>query len=173
MKRSVILSLACAALLLSGCDFMRTLAGRPTSADLEAKRVAIRKAREEARRQAVLDSLERVRKHREDSLAALEVRLLDSLAHARRKLLVSGLNKEPLETKYCIIVASYGTRSNAEAKVARCLDAGYPASVVPFRSGLNAVGVCPSDSINVILKRYRELTGNGICPPDGWILVNE
>jgi len=173
MKGSVILSILCAALLLSGCDFMRTLAGRPTSADLEAKRAAIRQAQEEARLQAVQDSLERVRKHREDSLAALEVRLLDSLSHARRKLLVSGMNREPLQTKYCIIVASYGTRSNAEAKVARCVEAGYPASVILFRSGLNAVGVCPSDSIDETLKRFRELTGNGVCPPDGWILVND
>ena len=44
MKRSVILILACAALLLSGCDFVRTLAGRPTSDDLEVKRSHIERA---------------------------------------------------------------------------------------------------------------------------------
>ena len=173
MKRSLILSLACAALLLSSCDFMRTLAGRPTSAQLYEKYVAIRQEKEEARLQARRDSLQQVRQHEADSLAALEKRVLDSLKHARRKLLNTGMNKEPLGAKYYIIVASYGTRSNAENKVERCIDAGYPACVILFRSGLNAVGVCPSNSIHETVKRFNELTGNGICPPDGWILVNE
>ena len=49
MKRSVILILACAALFLSGCDFVRTLAGRPTSDDLEVKRSNIERAENVAR----------------------------------------------------------------------------------------------------------------------------
>ena len=45
--------------------------------------------------------------------------------------------------------------------------------IISFRNGLLAVAVCPSDSLNETVKKLRELRGNGICPPDGWILVNE
>ena len=52
--------LAAAVLLAGGCDFFRGLAGRPTSADIEAKREVI--ARAEAAQKARLDSLAAVEK---------------------------------------------------------------------------------------------------------------
>jgi hypothetical protein len=173
MKRSVLLFLALAAVLAGGCDFVRTLAGRPTSDDLAVKRSTIERAQNAARYQARLDSLERVRQREVESLAALDARVLDSLKQAPRKLLKSGLNKEPIDAKYHIIVAAYSSPANAEAKVSRCVEAGYTARIIVSRSGLNAVGVCPSDHISETMKWYRELRGNGICPPDGWILVYE
>ena len=42
-----------------------------------------------------------------------------------------------------------------------------------FRNGMLAIAVCPSDDLNVTLRKLRELRGKGICPEDGWILVNE
>ena len=61
MKRSLIIAFALVT-LVSSCDFVRTLAGRPTSAQLEQIRQQ-RMAAEEARHQATLDSMERVQKH--------------------------------------------------------------------------------------------------------------
>ena len=81
MKRSYILAFFAVMLLVSGCDFFRKVAGRPTSADLQAKRTEItyveaQKA-ELAREQARLDSLEAVaQKERE----AREMAERDSLA---------------------------------------------------------------------------------------------
>ncbi len=176
MKRFVLL-FACAAVLLSGCDFLRSLAGRPTSEDLEAKRAVIELAREEARRQAELDSLERVRRRMADSLAALEEHLLDSLTQTRGTILnptrLGGLYTTKLEAKYYIIVGAFRTRSYAERKLNKCSEAGYTATIISFRNGLLAVGVCPSDSINDTWNKLRELRGTDICPKDAWILVNE
>jgi hypothetical protein len=56
MKKSMILMLMVALPLLTGCDFFRKLAGRPTSEDIENKRVAIMRA-EEAAHQARQDSI--------------------------------------------------------------------------------------------------------------------
>jgi hypothetical protein len=178
MKRSFILSIACAALfLVSGCDFLRTLSGRPTSEDLETKRAAIARAQEEARAQARIDSLERVRKHLEDSLAALDAHLLDSLSQTRGTILnpsrLGGLFTTKLEAKYYIIVGAFRTRSYAERKLESCNNEGFTGTIISFRNGLLAVGVCPSDSLNETLKRLHEMRGNGICPKDAWILVNE
>ena len=178
MKRSVILLLACAALLLGGCDFVRTLAGRPTSDDLEVKRSTIERAENAARYQARIDSLDQVLAHRADSLAALDAHLLDSLSQTKGTILnptkMGGLYTTKLASRYYIVVGAFRTRSYAERKLTRRSEAGYrDATIISFRNGLLAVAVCASDSLNETLKKLRELRGNGICPPDGWILVNE
>ena len=177
MKRSVILILACAALLLSGCDFVRTLAGRPTSDDLEVKRSHIERAENVARYQARIDSLERVRVRLADSLAALDAHLLDSLSQTKGTILnptkMGGLYTTKLESRYYIVVGAFRTRSYAERKLTECNKAGYTATIISFRNGLLAVAICPSNSLNESLKVLREVRGNGICPQDGWILVNE
>ena len=177
MKRSVILILVSAALVLSGCDFVRTLAGRPTSDDLEVKRSTIERAENVARYQARIDSLERVRAHLADSLAELDKYLLDSLSQTKGTILnptkMGGLYTTKLASRYYIVVGAFRTRSYAERKLNECNKAGYTATIISFRNGLLAVSVCPSNSLNETLKKLRELRGNGICPEDGWILVNE
>ena len=175
MKRLLILLAACA-VLFQGCDFVRTLAGRPTAGQVEAIRKE-RLAAEEARHQARLDSMKRVQQQMADSLAALESYLLDSLSQAKGTILnpskLGGLFTTRLDTKYCIVVGAFRNRSYAERKLKACNEAGYTATIISFRNGLNAVSVCPSDNLNETLKTLRQLRGNGICPQDGWILVNE
>ena len=178
MKRSVILILACATLVLGGCDFVRTLAGRPTSDDLEVKRSNIERAENVARYQARIDSLERVRTRLADSLAALDAHLLDSLSQTKGTILnptkMGGLYTTKLASRYYTVVGAFRTRSYAERKLTKCNEAGYrDATIISFRNGLLAVAVCPSNSLNETLIKLRELRGNGICPSDGWILVNE
>ena len=177
MKKALIwFMVAMLPLLATGCDFVRTLAGRPTSAQVEQIRQE-RIAREEARHQAVLDSLQRVEKQMADSLAALETYLLDSLAQTRGTILnpskMGGLFTTKLESKYYIIVGAFRGRSYAERKLKACNEAGYTGTIISFRNGLLAVGVCPSNNLNESLKTLKVMRGTGICPKDGWILVNE
>jgi len=165
------------AVLLSGsCDFVRKVAGRPTAAEVEDIRIEQIRA-EEAAHQARLDSMKRVEQHLADSIAALEAHLLDSLSQVKGTILnpskLGGLYTTKLETRYCIIVGAFRTRAYAERKLLKCNQAGYTATIVSFRNGLNAVAVCPSNDLNEILRTLRQLRGNGICPADGWILVNE
>lgn len=177
MKRAFILLMSATMLLLvTGCDFIRTLAGRPTAARLEEIRLE-RMAREEARHQAVLDSLQRAEKQMADSLAALETYLLDSLAQTRGTILnpskMGGLFTTKLESKYYIIVGAFRGRSYAERKLKACNGAGYTGTIISFRNGLLAVGVCPSNDLSASLKTLKEMRGKGICPQDAWILVNK
>ena len=177
MKRNALLFVACAALLVSGCDFFRNLAGRPTSEDIEAKRAAILRAEEEARHQARLDSLEKARQRLADSLAALEAHLLDSLSQTKGTLLnpsrLGGLYTTKLEAKYYIIVGAFRTRAYAERKLNNCNEAGLTGTIISFRNGLLAVGVCPSGSLSETVNQLNVMRGNDICPKDAWILVNE
>lgn len=176
MKRSLILALALITLLAGSCDFVRRVAGRPTAAQVEEIRLE-RMRQEEARHQAILDSMERVRKHLADSIAAREAFLLDSLSQAKGTVLnpskMGGLFTTKLEAKYCIVVGAFRNRAYAERKLVKCNEAGYTATIISFRNGLLAVSVCPSDDLNEVVKTLRQLRGTGICPKDGWILVNE
>ena len=175
MKKTLII--ACTLLVVvSSCDFVRTLAGRPTAAQVEQIRLD-RMAREEALHQARLDSIRRVQQQMADSLAALEAHLLDSLSQAKGTILnpskLGGLYATKLEARYCIVVGAFRNRTYAERKLKACNAAGYTASIISFRNGLLAVAVCPSNSLDQTLKTVRELRGQGVCPKDSWILINE
>lgn len=174
MKKTFLIIMA-AAVLVTGCDFVRTLAGRPTSAQLEQMRLN-RIAAEEAAHQARLDSMAKAEKALAESLAAREAQLLDSLTQARGTVLnpstLGGLFTTRLESKYYIIVGAFRTRSYAERKLNQCNGAGYTATIISFRNGLLAVGICPSDNLEETLKTLKQLRGTDVCPQDGWILMN-
>lgn len=174
MRKSIIL-LAFCALILQGCDFVRTVAGRPTSAQLDEIRKD-RMAAEEARHQARLDSMAKAEKAMAEALAAREAQLLDSLTQAKGTVLnpskLGGLFTTKLESKYYIVVGAFRTRSYAERKLTQCNSAGYTATIISFRNGLLAVAICPSNNLEETLKTLKKLRGTEVCPQDGWILMN-
>ena len=102
MKKSLVIALALVALVTS-CDFIRTLAGRPTTAQVEEIRLQ-KMAAEEARHQAILDSMKRAEEAMAQALAAREAFLLDSLTQGRGTVLnpskMGGLFTTKLESKY-------------------------------------------------------------------------
>lgn len=174
MKKTLIFALA-AVLLVTGCDFVRTVAGRPTSAQLDEIRKE-RMAAEEARHQARLDSMAKAEKAMAEAMAAREAQLLDSLTQAKGTVLnpskLGGLFTTKLESKYYIVVGAFRTRSYAERKLTQCNQAGYTATIISFRNGLLAVAICPSDNLEETLKTLKKLRGTEVCPQDGWILMN-
>ena len=174
MKKSLIIAMALVT-LLTGCDFIRTLAGRPTAAQVEQIKLE-QMAAEEARHQAILDSMKRAEKEMAEALAAREAFLLDSLTQGRGTVLnpskMGGLFTTKLESKYYIVVGAFRNRSYAERKLKACNAAGYTATIISFRNGLLAVGVCPSDSLDETLRKLKSLRGTDVCPQDGWILMN-
>lgn len=174
MKRTVIIALAFCAILASGCDFVRTIAGRPTAEKLEAiRQEQIRQ--EEERHQARLDSMKKAQQQMADSLAALEAFLLDSLSHSKGVLKspanLGGLGTSELDSKYYIVVGAFRDIANARRKQSACYDAGYPAQIVNFRNGLNAVAVCPSGTLAEVMDKLKTLKKNSVCPSDAWLLV--
>lgn len=167
----IILALA-AVMSVSGCDFFRTLAGRPTSEDIENKRIEILRAEEEAL-QARLDSLRNVEMQiRQDSLDAL-----DSIRQMGGTILnpakYGGLFATKLEARYYIIVGSFRTRANAEALLRKASERGYRPALISFNKGMMAVGVSPVNRLTDAFDALRVVKQEPFCPPDAWILVNE
>lgn len=182
MKKSYILILLAVALMLSGCDFFRKVAGRPTSEDIEAKRVEIarvekEKAEEQARLDSIMMAAEQLRlaeeKAKADSLNALEsLKEKDVLIHDLLSL--KGLSSGELKHSYYVVVGSFKEEANAD----KCMKAvlKYPEMEpvkMHFRTGMVAVGVCPRNRITEIAAQIDDIRAKPFCPKDAWILVNE
>ena len=173
MKKSSILLVIVSLLCLTGCDFMRKLAGRPTSEDVELKRIEILRA-EEAALQERLDSLRNVEQRMiQDSLNAL-----DSIRQLGGSILnpasLGGLFATKLEARYYIILGSFRSRANAEGLFKVVKDAGYTPALISFgKGGLIAVGVSPVNRLADALDELNSVRKESFCPKDVWILVNE
>lgn len=169
----VFIALIMCSLLVCGCDAFRSLAGRPTSADIEEMRATL--AAREAYELWRQDSLAQVKAHLEDSLAALAE--IDSLRAG--KGIVKDLSSlsalsatMQLENMYYVVLGSFREAANAEKYRKTVTAAGFEAVVIRFRSGLNSVGVCPTDSPRELLDSIEKLRQEAFCPKDFWILVN-
>ena len=139
MKKSCILLILAFSFILTGCDFMRKLAGRPTSEDVEAKRLELLRA-EEAALEARLDSLRNV----EQRMIVDSLNALDSIRQLGGSILnpasLGGLFATKLESRYYIILGSFRARANAEALFKKVKDAGYKPALISFvKGGLIAV----------------------------------
>ena len=171
MKRIMAMAaLAASICLLGGCDFFRQLAGRPTSRDIEAKRLRIEREAEAHQRR--LDSLKLVQKQISDSLATL-----DSLKNAKESMIstrqLATKREHELPYRYYVMIGSFSSPANAERQAGKAEQAGYPATLIPFRSGFVSVGICPSNSLTEVYASLRKLRGERFCPKDAWILNNE
>lgn len=170
MKKSLFILLA-AMLSLTGCDFLRSLAGRPTSEVIESRRLEILRA-QEAVEQARLDSLRQEQKMVLDSIAAL-----DSIRQQGGTILnpaqLGGLFATKLEARYYIIIGAFSKRSNAEALMTKVSEVGYSPALISFRNGKIAVGLCPVNTLPDALTSLMTVKEEPFCPSDAWILVNE
>ncbi len=177
MKNSVriILVLFAAALLCSGCDFLRSIAGRPTSEDIAKKRALI-EAVEAQRAQHRADSLKAVaaaRKREKDSLAALQ-----SLAQLSVKVIPSSSlggvkTPENVAKGYSVIVGSFKSLPNAERMAEKARSYGFPPVVLHLGSGMCAVSICPCGTISEIALAFEKIKDEKFCPKDAWILFND
>ncbi len=155
-------------LSLCSCDLFRKIAGRPTSDDIEKKRSALEM--EQKAHNDRLDSLKLVQTQISDSLAALDsIRMQGSSIVEARQL--TDQEKSRLPYSYYVIVGAFGNPENAERFAAQASDAGYPSTLIRYRNGFTAVGVCPSDRIVDAYESLKSVRESGFCP-DAWILNN-
>ena len=155
--------------MLCSCDMFRSLAGRPTSDQIEQKKVliALRQKAEQAR----LDSLEKAEKHIADSLAAIDsIRgcgmLLRTPADAR------GLSSIGLEKKYYVILGTFSERANAES-FSRKFPLDSEPAIFRLRNGFSVVTACQSDDPIAFYARLKQLREAKLCSSDAWVFFNE
>ena len=147
----------------TGCDFLRKLAGRPTSADLAVMAEDLR-ARQEAADKAARDSAEAallIARYRADSTAAAEYLKGEKVLGPAR---FGGLASSAGQPLYQIILGAFSKPANAEL--------GYKANVIPFGNGFTGVGICGTSDIVVLAAALREIKNEDFCPEGVWILEN-
>lgn len=171
MKRHILILFLSGMTLLTGCDFFRSIAGRPTSEEIENKRIEILRE-QEAVEQARLDSLRRQQQIVRDSIAAL-----DSIRQQGGTILnpakLGGLFATKLDARYYIIVGSFRQRANAEQMLRNISGMGYAPALISFKNGMIAVGLCPVNTLPDALTSLKKVKSESFCPSDVWILVNE
>ena len=180
MKKSYILLFAAVMMTVTGCDFFRKLAGRPTSDVIEVKRqemIADLEAKA-ARQKAVEDSLELVAKNEADSIEACRyikengVRLYTSSSLGG--IVEDGVWPQDDGFRYRVIVGSFRDKVNAQKKLEEVGEAGdFAPHFIRMRNGMIAVGTCPVNKIHYALAGFNELRRLGACPDDAWILMIE
>lgn len=155
--------------MMTGCDFLRRLAGRPTSDQIEAMAEAMAETArlEEEAHRARLDSLERARKYRADSLAALDSLKMEKVLPPSR---LGGLGDTLSRHRYYIVLGSFSSKANARKYADELGRKGYPGETIPFRNGFNAVGICGTDDPVQIRASLKEVRRQDFCPKEAWIL---
>ena len=171
MKRTIFFMMLASLFTLTGCDFFRTLAGRPTSEDILEKKIQMQIA-QQAIEQARLDSLRREQQIVQDSLNALDsIRQYGGTILNPTKL--GGLFATKLEARYHVIIGAFSVRSNAEALLKKAQKAGYQPLLISFNNGLIAVGLCPCSKIVDAKDALKKVRMESFCPKDVWLLLNE
>ena len=171
MRKIMVLLMGVSLFAVTGCDFFRTIAGRPTSEEIETKKLEILKA-EQAAAQARLDSIKREQQMMLDSLAAMDsIRQYGGTVLNPAKL--GGLFTTRLEARYYVIVGAFMFRSNAEALLNKAKAAGYQPAIISFNNGMNAVGLSPCNNIVDAKEALKAIRNEAFCTKDVWILLNE
>lgn len=86
---------------------------------------------------------------------------------------LSAVDPGVLTHHYYLMIGAFGQQENAEKQAMRAEKAGYPALLIPFKNGVTAVGVCPTDDLNAAWAMLDKLRKESFCPADAWILNNE
>lgn len=159
-KSTAVLLVAAALSVLSGCDFLRSVAGRPTSKEIEAKKAALLSALEaESSRDSVdVDSLEAMKTIEEEHIK------IASPSHS------GALVPENNGGNYFVMIGTFSRKSNAEALAQTCRNAGYSPVLIPYSNGYTAVAANSYGTVQEALFALEELKKCKFCPADAWIL---
>jgi len=157
---------------LTSCDMFRSLAGRPTSEEIEAKREIIR-AEQAARAEAVEDSLAKVRQAINDAQAdsaATEAFAEMALVFRPAKQYKIEIEQLLADTEYYAVMGSFKDAGNAARKAESITEAGFGCVVVNLYNGLKIVLVPAGNAPRELLDRVNSIKKMDFCPSDLWIL---
>lgn len=170
MKRIVTFVLLAAGLLTlcTGCDWIRASLGKPTSQDLAAIRTQLAQ-----REQALRDSLKAVHAAKTQPRAAEADSLpVETAAPAVSVPAVSDPaprdSRDPLK-KYYAVAGAFRDPAGAQSYAEKLKANGLRVRMLPFKSGLTAVCVEGSDSIEDVRRDVEKLRQLQVASSDPWI----
>jgi len=154
-KLAIILSFSVLLCLVSSCDFLRRISGRPTSDEIAAKKTLIQERAAKAAQEAG--------QARDSVLAAIN----DSL------VATDPLPASPDNWRYSVVVGSFREEDNAQKMLGKVYERGYRGFVVKMNNGLCAVCLCPTNDEKEAEVSLESLKKEPFCPGGAWILENK
>ena len=175
------ISLSVLVLSVSSCDLFRSLAGRPTSAELKS---AIENQQSSAQQMQAITEEPAITteqtapeetiavaspqaKKEEYTMVKREGRMSVPLAYTHTN---STLKATP-EHSYYIIVGTYRQRPTLNKMIKDAHDAGYETFLLEYSNGLTSVGLMPCDNLGEAIDAYAKVSKEGFCPKDACILI--
>lgn len=184
MKKVNFLILSCILVFaVSSCDFMRSIAGRPTSSKLAIMKECMERTEaEKALRDSLRMELAAAEALVADSVKCQDAPVQDPDADAARLKIAAGevtLKQarnlsaaacSSLHNSFYIILGSFMDQSNARRLSDMVAAAGYESLMFNLANGLTVVAACPTDIVSQAVSSYERIRAEKFCPPDVWIM---
>mgnify|MGYP003472477034 FL=1 len=135
-----------AATMLTSCDFFRSLAGKPTSKDIERMRIEA-----QAKKQRQLDSINKAKADSLARIAAMEA------------------EKKALKERFYVVLGSFKVQGNAERMYQFLEKNNYTPRTIRFKNGFELVSAASTNNLQEALKIMDELLVFEYCPDDVWV----
>lgn len=171
MKKILRIVLLACMVMLSSCNFMRKVAGRPDSSELARKAVLI-----DAREAYIKDSIKQVKRARQAREAAVQDSL-DALPILREhgvklsSVFSFGQPVNPLECRYNLIIGVYRNPATARSQMLKVASLGFTPLRIDFEGGECAVCLAADNSLGQIASITVDGMALKACPPDAWVYV--
>lgn len=195
------ISLSVLVLSVSSCDLFRSLAGRPTSAELKS---AIEKQQNaaETEKQTITEepaiTAQQATITEEPAGTAEQAAIKEQTAPEETIAVAStqaekeeytmvkreGRMSVPLaythtnstlkatpEHSYYIIVGTYRQKPTLNKMIKDAHDAGYETFLLEYSNGLTSVGLMPCDNLGEAIDAYAKVSKEDFCPKDACILI--
>lgn len=195
------ISLSVLVLSVSSCDLFRSLAGRPTSAELKS---AIEKQQNaaETEKQTITEEPAITAQQttiteepagttqqaaiKEQTTPEETIAVASTQAEKEEYTMVKreGRMSVPLaythtnstlkatpEHSYYIIVGTYRQKPTLNKMIKDAHDAGYETFLLEYSNGLTSVGLMPCDNLGEAIDAYAKVSKEDFCPKDACILI--
>lgn len=155
--------------MLSGCDFLRKVAGRPTSQELQEKYT-----RHIERQKAIEDSI-RVERELQEKLARellyrqAGVERLDSMGVKVSSVFSYGTPINEIRDRFTVIAGVFKTKSKSDELMATMMKRGYEPYFLNFEGGVRALALMGDDDIHHLADRIQSGFDSAKCPRQIWI----
>ncbi len=156
-------------LSVSSCDFLRSLAGRPTSEQIKSAQTKA-SAEEVPQEDAVCkESMpqEEVPCESEYKMVKRHGRLNVPFAYTHTN---STLRQTP-EYTYYVIVGTYRQKPTLGKMLSDAKAAGYDPVLLEYTNGLVSVGLLPCDELAKAIDAYATVKSEKFCPADACVLI--
>ena len=168
------------ALLATGCDFFRVLAGRPTSKEIAAKRELIKRQEDSLRLVAKPETSSKpivsdqpAATDQPSATAKPEVTskpetAAKPAAAASEGKVSPGAKAE--KKRFYVIMGTFSSKDNAERYAAKLREKGLEPEFFGFKEGHTAVGVGGTDDQDEAKAYLADLKRQDFCPSGAWII---